>query len=622
MIDFHFLRPDWLWALVPAILLPLALYRAGLGQHGWQRHIERDFLPYLQASSIQKSNKSSAIIGITSLLVLTVLALAGPAWEKKPVPVEQRGDALILVVDLSLSMFAEDVSPSRISRVKMKLLDILKARQEGTTALVVYAGDAHVVTPLSDDSDTIAAMVPALSPDIMPALGSRVDLAVEKALQLADHAGTNAPSILLLSDGITEDDVTKIRDILSSSDAVLGILGIGTEAGGPVPLPGDQGLLRNRDGSIAVPKLSRNTLTTLAEAANGIYRDLSLDDQDWQALLKHRGEEQSQKADERQFDQWIDRGALLSLVIMMGMLPLFRRGIIFAIVFAMPMVHSPSSWAGGLWDNLWQRPDQQGAKLLQQEDYNAAAEAFDDPEWQAIAHYKAGQFDEAEKQLAAIRSERAFYNRGNALAKAGQLDDAIKAYEQALAINPDNEDAAFNKSLVEQLKQQQSENQNEQQQSDSQNEQQQDSKDSDSQDQQNTDSQNQSDSTTQDPNNQEPTPEQNSDQNPENSSENHSDRQQNDPAANSENDQPMESEEQQQSSQEPLSGDDQQAAKEPLNASTKDAFEDLSDEERQTMEQWLRQIPDDPGGLLRRKFRYQYEQRRLNGQDEVPETWY
>jgi len=71
-----------------------------------------------------------------------------------------------------------------------------------------------------------------------------------------------------------------------------------------------------------------------------------------------------------------------------------------------------------------------------------------------------------------------------------------------------------------------------------------------------------------------------------------------------------------------LSGDDQQAAKEPLNASTKDAFEDLSDEERQTMEQWLRQIPDDPGGLLRRKFRYQYEQRRLNGQDEVPETWY
>ena len=603
MADFHFLRPEWLWALIPALLLPLWLWRASAGRHGWHKHIDKDFLPYLQAGQATGKRSFFTLTTLGLLLSIAALALAGPSWERRAVPVEQRGDALVLVVDLSLSMLAEDISPSRIGRARMKLLDILNARREGTTALVVYAGDAHVVTPLSDDSATLAAMVPALSPDIMPALGSQVDIAIEKALQLAAQAGSQAPAILLISDGITAQDVDDVSRLLADSEAVLGVLGVGTTAGGPVPLPNDQGLLRNRDGSIAVPKLSRDYLLQLAQRNAGLYRDISLDDSDWQSLLDLKGEEQSREASERQFDQWLDRGAELSLLVLLGLLPLFRRGVIFSVVLALPLLHSPDSLAESLWDSLWQRPDQRGAQLLQQGDAQAAAEAFDNPEWQAIAHYRAGDYQAAQQTLGDLDSARSHYNRGNALAKTGDYAAAIEAYDKALALDPGNEDAAFNKALVEQLQQQQQQQQQEQQEQ----QEQQDQQGEQPQDQQGE----------QQPQDQQGEP-QPQDQQGEPQPQDQQGEPQPQDQQGEQQPQDQQGEQQQQDQQQPQ---DQQGEEGQQEAQA-GAFDDLSDEEKQTMEQWLRQIPDDPGGLLRRKFRYQYEQRRLSGQDEVPETWY
>jgi Ca-activated chloride channel homolog len=600
--EFHFLRPEWLWALLPAIVIPLLLWRTLAGQHGWQKYIDSAFLPYLQAGLSTPKRQKISGIGLTLLLALTSLTLAGPAWEKRTVPVEQRGDALILVVDLSLSMLAEDISPSRIGRARMKLLDILQARKEGTTALVVYAGDAHVVTPLSDDSDTLAAMVPALSPEIMPALGSRVDLAIEKALQLAEQAGSQVPYILLLSDAVTQDDVAIASKILASSNAKLGVLGIGTQAGGPVQLPNNQGLLRNRDGSIAVPKLSRDTLNALAQAHGGLYRDISLDDSDWQSLLTIKGEELSQSVSERQFDQWFDRGAYLSLLVLLGLLPLFKRGLIFSVFIVLPAIYTPSSKADSLWDNLWQRPDQRGAELLQGGEADAAASSFTHPEWRAIANYRAGNFKAAEAQLNTLNTPRAHYNRGNALAKAGDLEGALQAYNTTLTLDPNHEDAAFNKALVEKLKQQQEQEQEQEQQDNQQGQPQQGEESSSNENSQDPSSDEQTQS-------QQPQPGDDSTPSSKSDSEDEA-------AATPE---PNRSPSAPSKSENPTGEDTESPQEAPAQPA---AFDDLSDEEKQTMEQWLRQIPDDPGGLLRRKFRYQYEQRRLSGQDEVPDTWY
>lgn len=621
-MEFQFLRPDWLWALLPAIILPLWLWRSHAGQHGWQKHIDSAFLPYLQAGQGAQKRHLSSLLVLFALGALCAVALAGPTWERRAVPVEQGGDAMIIVVDLSLSMLSQDIAPSRISRAQMKVLDILNARQEGTTALVVYAGDAHVVTPLSDDSATLAAMVPALTPDIMPALGSRVDLGIEKALQIAQQAGSTAPVILLLSDGITANDVDSVSRLLDNSQASFGILGIGTITGGPVPLPNDQGLLRNRDGSIAVPTLSRDNFTLLASRTGGIYRDIQLGDSDWQDLIALKGEEQTQRESEREFDQWLDRGADLSLLLLLGLLPLFRRGIIFSLVLMTPLLVSPDTFADNLWENLWQRPDQRGQQLLEQGDAAGAAKTFEDPEWRAIAHFQAGNFDAAQKVLNPLSTSRTHYNRGNALAKSGQLEAAIEAYAQALEIDPEHEDAAFNKALVEELLKQQQEQQQEQQQQqqnqdageqnqDQDNNQQQDSQQGSPGDQQN-DSQNEPQSDSQDKDSEQDDGQTQPSQPDENAQD----------SKNPDSSDQKSSDDAQQNEATPADMAEQHAANDDQAQAQAQAFEDLSDEEKQTMEQWLRQIPDDPGGLLRRKFRYQYEQRRLNGQQEVPETWY
>jgi Ca-activated chloride channel family protein len=273
-------------------------------------------------------------------------------------------------------------------------------------------------------------------------------------------------------------------------------------------------------------------------------------------------------------------------------------------VLATPIFFSPSSHAD-IWDSLWQRADQQGAKLLENGDSKAAANMFEDPQWKAFARYKDNNFAGANSALKDIDNPIANYNRGNALAKLGEYQAAIDAYQKVLDAEPSNEDAAFNKALIEKLLEQQKQ----QQQQQGENEQQQGANDQ-SQDSESNQGEQQSD---------DPSSQQRNDNNPgdQQNDQNNQDQQQNDQQNQQQNDQQQgrEGEEQEQQSQASQS-EEQQAEGQPQ------PFESLSDEEKQTMEQWMRQIPDDPGGLLRRKFRYQYEQRRRNGQEEVPETWY
>ena len=186
--EFHFLRPEWFYGLIPAVLLfALLKTRAGLTSN-WTKTIDAALLPYLMERSGEGIQRTPFyLLLITWALMIT--ALAGPVWEKTPQPVHTKEDALIIVLDLSFSMYAVDIKPNRITRARQKLLDILQLRDEGVTGLIVYAGDAHVVSPLTDDTNTIASMVPSLSPDIMPIYGSAFAPALELALQMFSDGG-------------------------------------------------------------------------------------------------------------------------------------------------------------------------------------------------------------------------------------------------------------------------------------------------------------------------------------------------------------------------------------------------------------------------------------------------
>lgn len=571
--EFHFLRPWWLLALIPAAVFVLALWRINSTLSAWDKAIDRDLLPYLLDRSRNSAQRTPLFI-LLCAWALSAVALAGPVWEKLPQPVQQREDALVIVVDLSLSMFAQDHVPSRLDLAKRKLRDILALREEGQTALVVYAGDAHAVMPLTDDVVTIEALVPSLSPNIMPLFGSNPMAAIDMAMELLNNIEASQGKILLMTDGISGfDQELLITRQLEETPFELLVMGIGTEQGAPIRTS-DGNFLTNEQGAMVVPVLNRSVLQSLANRVGGRYHDIQLSDSDLAYLLTDLNLlDDPQLSDvEEEFDVWYETGPWLLLLLVPMVALSFRRGWLFSWLLAagaLALVPAPAAEAAE-WSGLWQTPDQRGAQAFSADDHAVAAAMFESPSWQGAANYRAENYDTAIAAYSALNTPDGHYNRGNALALAGNFAEAIAAYDLTLATDPEHEDAIYNKEIVEQLLEEQQSEQGE----------------------------------SQDGNNQDQQSEQNSDQ--------QSDQQQ----ENSEQ-QDEQSEEgdqnQQQDQQQNESPEDQENSESNSEQNTPSQNSNEEFEEQQSLEQWLRRIEDDPGELLQRKFRYQYRQRQLNG---------
>lgn len=591
--EFHFLRPQLLLLLLPAAVAIYLIWRRRLSGSTWFNVIDADLLPHLlEGEQKAKERWPVMLAGVAALVA--ILALAGPAWKRLPQPVSQTQDALLILLDLSLSMRASDVAPSRIERTHLKIRDVLRKRNEGLTALIAYAGDAHTVAPFTDDAKTIESMLPALKPEIMPKLGSRPDLAVALGQQLLQDANLNNARVLMITDDIRASQIDAMQSGLGST-LELAVMSVGSPDGSPIPLP-QGGFLKDNAGEIIVAKVDISRIRSAANELGARFSELSSDSSDIQKLLpERRADAKDVKETEREFDVWQDEGATLLLLLLPLALFAFRRGLILPLVLitVLPSTADAAEPAQ-IWRNLWKTPDQQASEALQNGDAETAQQLFENPDWRASAAYRAGDFEQA----AELFGEQNAYNHGNSLARAGKLDEAIAAYDRVLQENPNDEDAAFNKKLVEELKkqQEQQEQQNQEQEQNS------DQSEQDKQDQQqNQDQQNQNQNDSQDQQSQ------NSDQQEQDQQQSESESEQQD----SQDEQPPEdqqekSPEQQQAEQE----QDQQQEQQP-EAQMNDAEQSKSDAEReQELQQWLRKVPDDPGGLLRNKFRYQYEQNR------------
>jgi len=595
---FHLLRPDALWLLLLVIPSALLLQRASQRAGTWQKVIDPDLLKYvLVGQSTTRRRHGHWLIALA--LALAVFAIAGPSVKKVEVPVFQRADALVIVLDLSASMTAADTQPSRVRRARQKILDVLAERNEGVTGMVVYAGDAHVVAPLTDDRRTIENLLPALDPSIMPLPGSDATAAITAAAELLVAAGVANGQLLLITDDIPKFDASDVRRALDNANASISILGIGTRAGAPIPRA-DGGFIRDQKGDIVVPGLPINRLEDIAEELNGRYETVTLDSADLDSLLLAPALTDSGEIQlDRKTDTWLDQGNWLALLLALGCLPLFRRGAITLLLLA-PLLYSQPSDAQTFRD-LWLTPDQQGIRLLEQGDPKAAADLFNDPNWRGTAHYQAEDWLKAVDSFDNPNDANSLYNKGNALAKAGEYQRAITAYDESLALKPDAEDTLFNRDLVEQLLQQQDNQQSEQGEEGDQNEQDQsqdgsegnDSKNQSENDGDDTESQNQDGSSGQS-------------------------------EGGSEGDGESEGSSSDQSGGQPMEEDGEQtndamreAMERELDAQTQAKMSKFDEalEEQQALEQWLRRVPDDPGGLLRRKFRYESIQRLRKGEE-------
>lgn len=575
--ELHFLRPEWLLALPLVLLAVLLLARRRLGAGSWQHVVSPSLAPYVLA---QSPNRQGAyrwwLLGLGA--VLGVLALAGPAWQRIEQPVFRSDQALVIALDLSRSMDAQDVSPSRLLRARLKILDILERRKSGQTALVVYSANAFTVTPLTTDTDTIAALVNSLSTDIMPSQGSYPIAAISKGRELLKNAAATFGEILLITDGGSSPAAERVARELQADGYALSVLAVGTREGAPIP-QFNGGFVTDRSGQIAVPKLEDRSLRNLALAGGGQYAVLSTDHRDIDLLLSGELGTRQASGDALATDRWREEGPWLLLLLLPLAALAFRRGWVVVLLF---LLLPPDRAAHALdWNDLWLTRDQQAQRKLEQGAPEDAAELFENPEWRAVARYRAEDYRASAAEFAEREDARSLYNLGNALARQGEFESAIDAYEQALALEPDDADAIYNrdlvKSLLEQQQQQEQQQDGEQQPSDQQGEGEQ--SDSDSESQQNSES-----------------------------SENGAEQQDGEAS----------------DREQEMSAEDLEALQEELQRAAEEAEQDQGDpseqltaeelaalreqaEQQQAMEQWLRRIPNDPGSLLRNKFRYQYQ---------------
>ena len=455
-LEFHFLRPLWLLGLLPLLVILWRLWRLDANSNLWRDVVDAHLLPRLLSGDGGGARRLPVVLLAIGWLIGT-LALAGPVWERLPQPVYQTQRFRIVALDISPSMNATDLPPSRLARARFKVLDLLRKADEGQTALLAYGAEPYVVSPLTFDVDTIAAQVPSLDTSLLPVRGAkRTDLALDQAGALLKQAGATNGEVILVTDDLDHPAAAdQAARKLRTQGYSVSVLGIGTAKGAPVPLASG-GFLKDQNGAILLPKLNTDALGTLAKAGGGRYVTASPDDRDIEALVALAPAPRAPGAAKQNThtDQWREEGPWLLLALLPLAALSFRRGWLSVLLLTAILVPLPKAHAFG-WNDLWLRPDQQASHKLEAGQPKQAAAFFQRPDWRAAAQYQAGDYAQALQSLKGRAGVNTEYNIGNTLAKLGRLENAIAAYDRALAANPNDTDARHNRELVQKLLKQQ-----------------------------------------------------------------------------------------------------------------------------------------------------------------------
>lgn len=598
--EFHFLRPLWLLLLVPHAYFAWRLWRHETGRGFWQKICDAALIPFVVVDPGGGQRRRS-ILPFAAGGLLAILALAGPTCERAPQPVFRDQSALVVLLDLSTSMRATDITPSRLARARFKIKDLLAGREVGQTALIVFAAQPFTVTPLTDDVETIESQLSILEPELMPSQGSDIPRAVQKGVELLQQAGFNHGDLLLVTDGIAEAAIEPAVAALGGGQYRLSVLGVGTVAGSPIPLA-DGGFVTDKTGGIVVSKLTSATLDTLARRGAGLYQGTTANGGDIEALQAflasgNRGADAT--ATDRVANQWRELGPWLLLPVLACAALAFRRGALLAWLLLGGLASVPAARA-----DWFLTPDQAGQRAFRAERYADAAQKFAQPDWRAASQYRAGQYDEVLTTLKHAKSADELYNKGNALARLGRFEDAIKSYEAALELDPADADARHNRDLLRELTEQQNPDDAQQQQRQQPEQQGQGGQSENENAEPGEDGQQQADESGQDSQLKPPSPNEDPAQDQRDAQQRARERNASSSAsanAATEN------------AEEPREADDEAA---------RDARKEAAGDPEKALatEQWLRQIPDDPGGLLRRKFLYQYSRLR-DKEPEQAEPW-
>ena len=602
----HFLRPEWLWMLAALpLIVAVAVYRQRRSD-AWRQAVDAHLLSHLLAGE----GKRRARLPWALLLGWTVaaLAMAGPSWRQQAQPVYQASAPLVVVLDLSSRITATDLPPSRLLQARAKIGALLRARQGGQVGLVVYAEDAYTVAPLTDDAANVALYLDALAPEVMPRDGQRADRGIDWAVRLLRQTGALRGQILLVSDQADSEAMlaaTQARGL----GLQVSVLGLGTPSGAAY---------RDGQGQIAQAALDETSLRAVATAGGGSYQRIASDDRDLQALGVLDASDGGALQRPGQARQWQDEGYWLLPPVMLLALLAFRRRAVLAAVLAVGLLplsgqlqaqpraptaaQTPAPAAG----TLWERADQREHARL------AAG----------VQAYRQGDFATARKQFEGIDSDAGWYNLGNVLARQGDYDGAIAAYDKALTRHPQMADAVANRAVVDAARKRKPPSNNDQGQGKGQQKPQQGQQQNQQGQQGQQGQQNQPQQGQQNPQQGQQNPQQGQQgqqqpqgqkgqQNPASTGSGQQGAKQEPPQAADPQAQAQADAQQRQRMQQALQ---QARAGEAGKTAVRGAGGTPQQrEEQQAVEAWMRRVPDDPGALLRAKFQLENERRKREG---------
>ncbi|KTD66262.1 vWA domain-containing protein [Legionella spiritensis] len=300
--NVHFLRPWWLLALVPLLILAVRLWRAKPHLESWAAVCDRHLLDHL----IQSKGRNKRHLAMTSLFIsaaFLIISLAGPSWSRFPVPSYRQVQPRVLILDMSDSMLMDDLNPNRLTRAKFKLHDLFSRPDLGQTGLIAYTGEPFIVSPLTEDAKTIDSLLSSLTPDIMPVSGQRLDSALKQAGQLINQAGFHYGQILVLTAESPSRAAIEEAETLAGQQIYTSV----------IPMLGDQSLN---------PLFQR-----LANAGQGIvvpFSDSSADLERW--LTLSTGDYQFNPSQQNLIPVWRDEGRWFLIPALIFLLPVFRRG--------------------------------------------------------------------------------------------------------------------------------------------------------------------------------------------------------------------------------------------------------------------------------------------------------
>ncbi|VVO43360.1 VWA domain-containing protein [Pseudomonas fluorescens] len=447
--DFHFLRPLWLLLLPFGALLPWLWRRSRDVQRRLRSNIAEHLLPHLLITP-QDQQRLRPVHLVCALLMLGAIAAAGPTWEQGRPPFLENRAPLIIAIDLSPSMDANDLPPSRLEAAKHKLHDLIQRRAGARNALIAYAGSAHLVLPPTDDPALLDSFIQALSTDLIGKPGKAVGPVIEQAKRLLAAEQTPG-TLLLITDGADTTQLSGLDQQLNDSALQVLILAVGSEDGGIIHDANGQPRT-DSDGRPALGSFDQAALKQLASALDAPLGSLTLNDDDLDWIELHAQQHFQSASDEQRELHWKDAGYWLCWPLLLIAFFSVRKGWslnwMAGLLLALGIGFGPApAEASALTDAFFTR-DQQGRWAFEHEQYPQAAALFVDPYWKGIAAYNAADFDLALASFARLDTAQAYFYLGNIHVRRFKFDEAIAAYTQALKLQPQFPEATANLALA------------------------------------------------------------------------------------------------------------------------------------------------------------------------------